>query len=86
MDALLGRLVVGDLRFVCELEVFYKYTVVAVDRILIDPRHWYIVTVGNADALYMKVLLLSDAFTEEDELKICAGLTLVYTGLQRRWK
>ena len=86
MDALLERLAVGDLHFLSELEVFYQYTVVAVDRILIDHRQWCIVTAGNADALYMKVLLLSDAFTEEDELKICAGLTLVYTGLQRRWK
>ena len=46
MDALLGRLAIADLRFVRELEVLYLYTVVAVDCILIGPRHCFIVTVG----------------------------------------
>jgi len=45
MDALLERLAVGDLHFLSELEVFYQYTVVAVDRILISPHHYCIATV-----------------------------------------
>jgi len=49
---------------------------------MISSCHWCIVTVKKADASYMKVLLPTDAFTEEEELKICIGLTLcvlVYT-------
>ena len=62
MDALLGKLPFGDLHFIRELEVFYQYPFVAVDRIFIGP----IVCMGtvlNADPSCMKVLLQTDAFT-----------------------
>ena len=82
MSPFVGRFAVCDLHFDRELNVFYLYPFVAVDRILIGSRNWCIVTLVNADASCMKMLLQKDAFTEE-ELKICFGVTLcllVYRG------
>ena len=80
--ALLRRLAVREICLVQELQDNYAYAVLAVDRIIIWSHRWCILHLEK-DYLFSKVLLQSDAFTEEEELLICIGLllyVLVYTG------